>query len=105
MVKFYRIAKHFGAFALLILVLIVGGKIRLQGLANIPTEQFASNDAFLYYSHAQTIVRDGTLPDVEMHRWVPLGRDLRETLNGYPYAIAYAYRLIRLFLPNVTYTH
>ena len=101
-VKFYRFAKHFGAFILLILILIVGGRIRLQGISNIPTGQFASNDAFLYYSHAETIVKDGTLPKVEMHRWVPLGRDLRETLDGYPHAIAYAYKLIKVFLPNVT---
>ncbi|RKU17074.1 hypothetical protein C6501_05020 [Candidatus Poribacteria bacterium] len=100
--KFYRIAKHFGAFVLLILILIVGGRIRLQGLANIPTGQFASNDAFLYLAQAETIIKDGALPKVEMHRWVPLGRDLRETLSGYPYAIAYAYKVTKLFLPNVT---
>ncbi len=100
--KFYRIAKHFGAFVLLILLLLVGGRVRLQGLPNIPIGQFASNDAFLYLSQAETIVKDGTLPKVETHRWVPLGRDLQETLHGYPYAVAYASKVIRLFLPNVT---
>lgn len=100
--KYYRIAKHFGAFVLLILILFVGGKVRGQGLSNVPTGQFVSNDAFLYLSHAETIVKDGKLPKVETHRWVPLGRDLQETLHGYPYAIAYAYRLIRTFIPNVT---
>ena len=100
--KFYRIAKHFGAFVLLILLLLVGGRVRLQGLPNIPIGQFASNDAFLYFSQAKTIVKDGTLPKVETHRWVPLGRDLRGTFQGYPYAIAYAYKLIRSFVPNVT---
>ncbi len=86
--KFYRVAKHFGVFIFLLLILSVGGKFRLQGLSNIPTGQFASNDAYLYYSHAKTIVQDGTLPKVETHRWVPLGRDLQETLHGYPYAVA-----------------
>ena len=57
---------------------------------------------FLYLSQAKTIVEDGTLPKVETHRWVPLGRDLRGTFQGYPYAIAYAYKLIRFFVPNVT---
>lgn len=101
-VQFYRIAKHFGAFVLLILILIVGSNVRLQGLPNIPSGQFASNDAFLYLSQAQTIVKDGTLPEVEMHRWVPLGRDLRETLNGYPYTIAYAYQITKIFFPDIT---
>ena len=96
------IVKHVGAAALLLILLFVGSRIRLQGLSNIPTGQFASNDAFLFYAQARTIVKDGTLPEVEMHRWVPLGRDLSETLHGYPYAIAYASKLIRFFFPNVT---
>ncbi len=97
------IVKHVGAAVLLLILLFVGGRIRGQGLSNIPTGQFASNDAFLFYAQANTIVKDGTLPKVERHRWVPLGRDLRETLSGYPYAIAYASKLVRFFfLPNVT---
>jgi hypothetical protein len=100
--KLYTIVKHVGAAVLLLILLFVGARIRGQGLSNIPTGQFASNDAFLFYAQAETIVKDGTLPKVEMHRWVPLGRDLSETLPGYPYAIAYTYKLIRLLLPNVT---
>ena len=42
------------------------------------------------------------LPKVETHRWVPLGRDLRETLHGYPYAIAYTYRVLKIFFQNIT---
>lgn len=100
--KQVTIVKHVGAAALLLILLFVGGRVRLQGLSNIPTGQFASNDAFLFYAQARTIVKDSALPKVEMHRWVPLGRDLRETLQGYPYAIAYAFKLIRFFFPNVT---
>ena len=101
-VKSYHLAKHCSAFILLVLILLVGGRIRLNGLSNIPTGQFASNDALLYFSQAETIVKDGTLPKVEMHRWVPLGRDLNKTLQGYPYAIAYAFKFIRIFFPNIT---
>ena len=101
-VKFNRTAKHFCSFVFLLLLLLVGGKIRFQGLPNIPPGQFASNDAFLYLSQATTIATDGTLPEVETHRWVPLGRDLRRTLPGYSYAIAYTYKFLRFFIPNVT---
>ena len=101
-VKFNRTAKHFCSFVFLLLLLLVGGKIRFQGLPNIPPGQFASNDAFLYLSQATTIATDGTLPEVEAHRWVPLGRDLRRTLPGYSYAIAYTYKFLRFFIPNVT---
>ena len=69
------IIKHIGAAVLLISLLFVGGKFRLQGTTNIPTDHFASNDAFLYYSQAKTIVAEGTLPEVDDRRWVPTGRD------------------------------
>ena len=96
------IIKHVGAAVLLISLLFVGGKFRLQGTANIPIDHFASNDAFLYYSQAKTIVAEGALPDVDDRRWVPTGRDLSSTFNGYSYVLAYAYKFIILFLPGVT---
>ena len=100
--KPYTIIKHVGAAVLLISLLFVGSKIRLQGIANIPTDHFSSNDAFLYYSQAKAIVADGTLPEVDDRRWVPTGRDLSSTFNGYSYVIAYAYKFIKFFLPGVT---
>ncbi len=53
--KLHTITKHIGAAALLLLILLVGGSIRLQGLPTLPTGQFASNDAYLYYSHAESV--------------------------------------------------
>lgn len=100
--KLYTITKHIGAAALLLLILLVGGWIRLQGLPNLPTGQFASNDAYLYYSHAETLVAQGVLPKTEMHRWVPIGRDLTEMLHGYAYALATSYKVISVFFRDVT---
>ncbi|MYB93851.1 hypothetical protein F4167_16930 [Candidatus Poribacteria bacterium] len=100
--KLHTITKHIGAAVLLLLTLLVGGWIRLQGLPTLPTGQFASNDAYLYYSHAETLVTHGTLPETEMHRWVPLGRDLTEMLHGYAYGIAASYKVISVFFPDVT---
>ncbi len=96
------IIKHVGAAVLLISLLFIGSKIRLQGIPNIPTDHFVSNDAFLYYSQAKTIVSEGALPEVDDRRWVPTGRDLSSTFNGYSYVIAYAYKFIKFFLPGVT---
>ena len=100
--KLYTITKHIAAAALLLVILLVGGWIRLQGLPTLPPRQFTSNDAYLYYSHAETLVAHGTLPETEMHRWVPLGRDLTEMLHGYAYVLAASYKVISVFFPNVT---
>lgn len=37
-----------------------------------------------------------------MHRWLPLGRDLEQTLNAYSYAIAYTHKAITVLFPNVS---
>ena len=96
------IVRHLGAFTLLVLMLFVGGWIRIQGIPRIPEEQFTENDAYLYYWQADIIAEHDTLPARDMHRWVPLGRDLEQTLNLYSYVTAYIHELISLFFPNVT---
>ena len=96
------IVRHLAAFTLLALMLLVGGWIRIQGVPGIPEGQFTSTDAYLYYWQANIIAEDGTLPARDMHRWMPLGRDLEQTLNLYSYATAYGHKLITLFFPNVT---
>ena len=100
--KPYCIVKHLGVFALFVLILLVAGWIRIQGIPGIPEGQFTENDAYLYYWQADIIAEHGTLPARDMHRWMPLGRDLGQTLNAYSYATAYVYKLIILFFPNVT---
>ncbi|MYH81452.1 hypothetical protein F4009_14855 [Candidatus Poribacteria bacterium] len=96
------IVKHLGTFTLLLLILLVAGWIRVQGVPGIPEGQFISTDAYLYYWQAGIIAEHGTLPARDMHRWLPLGRDLGQTLNAYSYVTASAYKLIILFFPNVT---
>ena len=100
--KFDTIVKHLGAFIFLVLILLGGGWIRIHGIPGIPDEQFTSTDAYLYYRQADIIAEHGTLPARDMHRWLPLGRDLGQTLNAYSYATASAYKLIILSFPNVT---
>ena len=79
--------------------------IRIQGTENIPHEQFTSNDAFFYYWQAQLITKHGHLPERDMHRWLPLGRDLGQTLNLYGYILAYAHKFIILLFPKISLYH
>lgn len=65
--------------------------IRIQSVDTIPEGQFTSVDAYFYYWQASLISEHGQLPERDMHRWLPLGRDLGQTLNLYGYALAYIY--------------
>jgi hypothetical protein len=68
----------------------------------IPEGQFLGNDAYLYYWQAQFISEQGQLPARDMHRWLPFGRDLGQTLNLYSYGVAYAHKALVLLFPNLS---
>ena len=76
--------------------------LRVQGVNTIPNGQFIGNDAYLYYWQAQVISEQEQLPARDMHRWLPLGRDLELTLNFYSYALAYAHKVFSLLFPSLS---
>ncbi len=90
---------------LIIGLLLVVLFIRVQGTQTLPTGLFRGPDAYHYYWLAHLISEAGHLPARDMHRWLPLGRDLGQTLNLYGYAFAYAYKVIASLFPNVTLYH
>ena len=67
--------------SLIVGILLVALFIRLQGTKTLPTGLFRGPDAYHYYWLAHLITEDGQLPARDMHRWVPIGRDLTQTLN------------------------
>lgn len=83
-------------------ILLLAFWIRVQGSGRIPDGQFTGHDAYLYYWQAEIISENGKLPARDMHRWLPPGRDLGQTLNLYSYALAYVHKLIAVCLPNVS---
>ena len=76
--------------------------IRIQGVDRIPAGQFTETDGYFYYWQSKLILENGKLPKRDMHRWLPVGRDLGQTLNAYPYFVAYSYKLISLVFSKVT---
>lgn len=94
--------KTIGVVALLCVILCIAFFIRIQDISTIPNEQFTSNDAYFYYWQAQLISEQGKLPARDMHRWLPFGRDLTQTLNLYPYTLAYTHKAVAKVFPNVT---
>jgi len=101
----WRHTQTLGTLILLIGFLSISFWIRIQGVDVIPDGQFTGTDAYLYYWQAQRIAEDGQLPERDMHRWLPLGRDLGQTLNLYSYALAYTHKAIVSVFPHITLYH
>ena len=91
-----------GTWLLFCAILFAAFWIRVQGVDTIPNGQFTGNDAYLYYWQAQLILEQGQLPARDMNRWLPLGRDLGQTLNLYSYALGYTYKVLSLLFPKLS---
>ncbi len=99
------VLRRFGTIAILLSILSLTFWIRIQGVEGIPEGQFSSNDAYVFYSQAQTISKQGHLPERDMQRWLPNGRDNRQFLSLYAYTLAYTHKGITLFFHKVTLYH
>ena len=97
--------KKLSAAVLIVGVLCLAAFIRLQGITNIPDGQLTGPDGYFYYWQAQLISEHGKLPERDMNRWLPLGRDLTQTLNLYGYILAYAHKAVKWIFPNITLYH
>ena len=96
------IPKRLLGFILISCILLLAFWIRTQGTSRIPYGQFTGTDPYLYYWQAQLISEHGHLPARDMHRWLPLGRDLGQTLNLYSYALAYVHKAVSLCFSSVS---
>lgn len=86
-------------------VLLLAFWIRVQGVEHLPAGQFTETDGYFYYYQASVISEHGHLPARDMHRWLPVGRDLGQTLNLYGHALAYTHKAIAWVFPNITLYH
>ena len=90
---------------LLCAILCIAFGIRILSVDAIPDEHFTGIDPYLYYWQASLISEHGQLPERDMHRWLPLGRDLGQTLNLYGYVLAYTHKTITWVFPSVRLYH
>ena len=93
------------AAVLIVSILCLAAFIRLQGVTNIPSGQLTGSDGYFYYWQAQLIAEHGQLPERDMNRWLPIGRDLGQTLNLYSYVLAYAHKAVAWIFPTLTLYH
>ncbi len=95
-------ARTLGAAVLISSIVVLACFIRIQSTANIPTGQLTTPDAYFYYWQAHLVTEQGHLPARDMHRWLPLGRDLGQTLNLYAYALAYTHKVLASVFPGIS---
>ncbi len=91
-----------GECLLLCTILFAAFLIRVQNVPLIPDGQFTGSDPYFYYRNAQIISKHGHLPARDMHRWLPLGRDLEQTLPLYSYVLAYIHKAVARIFPNIS---
>ncbi len=90
----------------LLSVVVLACWIRIPSPDGIPPPgQFTETDGYFYYWQASLISEHGQLPARDLHRWLPLGRDLGQTLNLYGYVLAYTHKAIALGFANITLYH
>ena len=100
-----QLLRNISIFACFCCLLLIAAWIRVQGVERLPAGQFTETDAYFYYWQAQLISEHGHLPERDMHRWLPLGRDLEQTLNLYGYVLAYAHKAVAWVFPNISLYH
>lgn len=90
----------------LLSVLVLACWIRIPSDEGKPPDgQFTETDGYFYYWQASLISEHGYLPARDMHRWLPIGRDLGQTLNLYGYVLAYTHKVFARVFPNITLYH
>ena len=97
--------KNISLTAGLVFLLLLALFLRVQGVDDLPAGAFTETDGYFYYWQASLISEHGQLPARDMHRWLPLGRDLGQTLNLYGYVLAYAHKAVSQLFSNITLYH
>ena len=94
--------KDISCAVLFCVVVMIAFWLRIPSVERLLTEQFTETDGYFYYWQASLISEHGHLPPRDMHRWLPLGRDLGQTLNLYGYVLAYTHKVISAVFRSVT---
>ena len=90
------------SLGILCLSLVLGILIRIQSLPSLQDRYRLGTDAYRLVRQSRVILEKGKLPKRDMMRAVPLGRDNSQQFTLYPYALAYAFRVLKTIIPSLT---
>ncbi len=75
--------------------------IRTTTLPHLEGKYLLGTDAYHFLRQAERIVSEGQLPDVDIQRWQPEGRDLTTSANLFSFVLAYTYHLLHRFFRDI----
>ncbi len=76
--------------------------VRTANIPHMEDEYLLGTDSYHFLRQVDMIVSQGQLPEVDTQRWQPEGRDLSTSLNLFSYVLAYTYRFLHRFFPNIS---
>jgi len=103
LINFFSKRKNILVIVGLVLLLALTWYIRtvnVPSLKDITTNEYTLGpdlDPFLFLRYAKTIVENGSLPEIDKMRYVPLGFNTAEESRVLPYMIAYFHKALNFF--------
>jgi len=94
--------RHIATAGILVLSIVAAVFVRVKEVNQLQDKYLSGYDSYFYYRQAKTIVAEGRLPDRDYMQNYPDGLNLRGRANLNCYAIAYLYKVIRLFAPDIS---
>lgn len=105
-ITFQKWCKHLvlpGAiFSILSSSLLLCVFVRTANIPHMEDDYLIGTDSYHFLRQANMIVSQGHLPEVDTQRWQLEGRDLSTSPNFFSYILAYTYRLLHWFFPNLS---
>ncbi len=94
--------RHIATAGILILSIVAAVFVRVKEADQLQDKYLSGYDSYFYYRQAKTIIAEGGLPERDYMQNYPDGLDLRGRANLNCYAIAYLYKGIQLFAPDIS---
>ena len=94
--------KHIATAGILTLSIVAAVYVRVREANQLQDKYLSGYDSYFYYRQAKTIATEGRLPDRDYMQHSPDGLNLRGRANLNCYAIAYLYKGIRIFAPEIS---
>ena len=105
--SFFKNNQKILVYAALIIIIALGAGIRSQNIEILKDQTTgkyisAELDSTLWLRYAKYIAEHGSLPDVDYMRFYPVGADLNVIGTFISYFVAYLYKFLHVFSPDIT---